>query len=83
MVQDDDCAATSGNWVSPYDGATWTAASDLDIDHIVPLSNAWKVGVFDSIALYIDIRDGDKLTRNTSPGHLTGLMMIEKPLQMT
>ncbi|TGO49445.1 hypothetical protein BOTNAR_0431g00040 [Botryotinia narcissicola] len=38
------CTATSGTWVSPYDGATWTAASDLDIDHLVPLSNAWKSG---------------------------------------
>lgn len=36
------CASTSGTWVSPYDGATWTEASDLDIDHFVPLSNAWK-----------------------------------------
>lgn len=44
VVYDNDCAATSGTWVSPYDGKTWTAASDLDIDHIVPLSNAWKVG---------------------------------------
>ena len=25
----------SGTWVSPYDGATWTAASDVDIDHLV------------------------------------------------
>lgn len=31
------CAATSGTWYSDYDGATWTAASDVDIDHIVPL----------------------------------------------
>ncbi|KAK8205934.1 secreted protein [Phyllosticta capitalensis] len=38
------CAATSGTWVSPYDGATWTAASDVDIDHMVPLSNAWQSG---------------------------------------
>ena len=43
VVQSSSCAATSGTWVSPYDGATWTAASDLDIDHLVPLSNAWKV----------------------------------------
>lgn len=31
------CAATSGTWYSDYDGATWSAASDVDIDHIVPL----------------------------------------------
>ena len=43
VVQDSSCAATSGTWKSPYDGATWTAASDVDIDHMVPLSNAWKV----------------------------------------
>lgn len=43
VVQDSSCAATSGSWYSPYDGATWTAASDVDIDHVVPLSNAWKV----------------------------------------
>jgi len=42
-VQDSACASTSGSWYSPYDGATWTAASDVDIDHMVPLSNAWKV----------------------------------------
>ncbi|KAI5858334.1 hypothetical protein BZA05DRAFT_581 [Tricharina praecox] len=39
-----DCYPSSGSWFSPYDGATWTAASDLDIDHVVPLSNAWKSG---------------------------------------
>jgi len=38
VVVDSACKATSGTWVSPYDGATWTAASDLDIDHLVPLS---------------------------------------------
>ena len=32
-----DCSATSGSWYSDYDGATWTSASDVDIDHIVPL----------------------------------------------
>ncbi|WP_449065156.1 HNH endonuclease family protein [Planomonospora algeriensis] len=38
------CAATSGSWYSPFDGATWTAASDVDIDHIVPLAEAWRSG---------------------------------------
>ncbi|KAF1979753.1 secreted protein [Bimuria novae-zelandiae CBS 107.79] len=44
VVTDSACAATSGTWKSPYDGATWTAAADVDIDHLVPLSNAWKSG---------------------------------------
>ena len=44
VVTDSACASTSGRWYSPYDGATWTLASDVDIDHVVPLSNAWKVG---------------------------------------
>ncbi|SEP52208.1 HNH endonuclease family protein [Amycolatopsis saalfeldensis] len=39
-----DCAPTSGSWFSPYDGATWTAASDVDIDHVVPLADAWRTG---------------------------------------
>ncbi|TDC89595.1 HNH endonuclease [Actinomadura sp. 7K507] len=38
------CAPVSGTWRSPYDGATWTAASDLDIDHMVPLAEAWRSG---------------------------------------
>ncbi|MFJ4837081.1 HNH endonuclease family protein [Streptomyces sp. NPDC088746] len=44
VVQDSACAATSGSWYSEYDGATWTAASDLDIDHMVPLAEAWRSG---------------------------------------
>ncbi|MFJ9905141.1 HNH endonuclease family protein [Streptomyces sp. NPDC101152] len=44
VVTDSACAATSGSWYSPYDGATWTAASDVDIDHLVPLAEAWDSG---------------------------------------
>lgn len=44
VQQDSSCAAVSGSWHSPYDGATWTAASDVDIDHVVPLSEAWRSG---------------------------------------
>ncbi|QWF80805.1 HNH endonuclease family protein [Amycolatopsis sp. CA-230715] len=39
-----DCAATSGSWFSPYDDATWTKTSDVDIDHVVPLADAWRTG---------------------------------------
>jgi len=44
VVTNSACTATSGSWYSPYDGATWTAASDLDIDHLVPLAEAWDSG---------------------------------------
>src|SRR5665647_170593 len=38
------CPVTSGNWVSWYDGGVWTAPGDVDIDHMVPLSEAWDSG---------------------------------------
>jgi uncharacterized protein DUF1524 len=44
VVTDSNCAAISGSWYSQYDGATWYAASDLDIDHLVPLAEAWDSG---------------------------------------
>ena len=44
VVTSSSCAATSGSWYSRYDGATWTAASDVDIDHVVPLAEAWRSG---------------------------------------
>ncbi|MYW65424.1 DUF1524 domain-containing protein [Streptomyces sp. SID8379] len=44
VVTNSSCAATSGSWYSEYDGATWTAAADVDIDHVIPLSEAWKSG---------------------------------------
>ena len=46
VVTDSSCAATSGSWFSPYDGATWTAGSDVDIDHMVPLAEAWQSGAW-------------------------------------
>jgi len=39
-----DCYPTSGTWVSAYDGGRWTKASQLDIDHVVPLAAAWRSG---------------------------------------
>ncbi|KAK4639850.1 hypothetical protein QC761_701290 [Podospora bellae-mahoneyi] len=46
VVTNSACASTSGTWYSPFDGATWTAASDVDIDHMVPLKNAWISGAY-------------------------------------
>ncbi|TFY55554.1 hypothetical protein EVG20_g9280 [Dentipellis fragilis] len=47
VVTDSACKATSGNWVSPYDGVATDLASDLDIDHLVPLKEAWLSGARD------------------------------------
>ncbi|KAJ7069294.1 hypothetical protein C8F01DRAFT_1245503 [Mycena amicta] len=47
VVTNSACSATSGNWVSPYDGVATTLASDLDIDHVVPLKEAWLSGARD------------------------------------
>lgn len=43
---DSSCYPTSGSWRSPYDGATWTNPADVDIDHMVPLSEAWASGAW-------------------------------------
>ncbi|GGR30142.1 HNH endonuclease family protein [Streptomyces netropsis] len=44
VTQDDECRAVSGTWKSLYDDKTLTAASQVDIDHMVPLANAWRSG---------------------------------------
>lgn len=44
IAQDDQCRAVSGHWVSPYDGVTADAAAQLDVDHVVPLKEAWRSG---------------------------------------
>jgi proprotein convertase P-domain-containing protein/uncharacterized protein DUF1524 len=38
------CSLSGGSWTSYYDGATWTDPADLDIDHMVPLAEAWDSG---------------------------------------
>jgi len=39
-----DCKIGSGTWVSAYDGKTITDPQAMDIDHMVPLANAWRTG---------------------------------------
>jgi hypothetical protein len=41
---DEECRAVSGRWESPYDGRVHTSAEEVDIDHMVPLANAWRSG---------------------------------------
>lgn len=41
---DDECHPVAGTWHSPYDGAVWHDSADVDIDHVVPLADAWRSG---------------------------------------
>lgn len=38
------CQVVGGKWISPYSGETIFNASDIDIDHVVPLKFAWLHG---------------------------------------
>lgn len=38
------CTLSGGRWYSYYDNAYWTQPSDVDIDHFVPLAEAWDSG---------------------------------------
>jgi len=38
------CTLTGGRWYSYYDNTSWTLPSDLDIDHMVALAEAWDSG---------------------------------------
>jgi hypothetical protein len=38
------CTVTGGHWLSLYDGVTVTSPHQLDIDHLVPLAEAWRTG---------------------------------------
>jgi hypothetical protein len=38
------CSLTGGRWYSYYEGDYQTSASALDIDHMVPLAEAWDSG---------------------------------------
>ncbi|WP_369355839.1 HNH endonuclease family protein [Streptomyces sp. cg2] len=44
VKEDEKCRAVSGTWFSEYDAKIFTVSGQLDIDHIVPLANAWRSG---------------------------------------
>lgn len=44
VQRDAGCTIAKGRWVSWYDGRTWTRPSDVDIDDMVPLKEAWESG---------------------------------------
>lgn len=44
VERDPQCRAVAGKWTSVYDDEEFSEARDLDIDHMVPLANAWRSG---------------------------------------
>ena len=38
------CKVSSGSWLDPYTNQTYSDPQDLDIDHVVPLAEAWRSG---------------------------------------
>ncbi len=38
------CKVDSGSWYDPYTTQTFTDPQEIDIDHVVPLANAWRSG---------------------------------------
>ncbi len=41
------CTVASGDWDDPYSGKQFSSAADIQIDHFVPLKNAYMTGGFE------------------------------------
>ncbi len=41
------CSVADGKWNDPYSGRVFTSAGDIQIDHFVPLKNAYMTGAFE------------------------------------
>ncbi len=57
------CNVIDGRWLSPYDDRTYTDTRSVDVDHVVPLANAWRSGADD----WTDERRGDFANDVTRP----------------
>jgi len=40
------CYLSGGKWISKYDGVVFISPKQMDIDHMVPLSEAWASGAY-------------------------------------
>ena len=61
-----NCTIETGQWYSYYNATHYTAASDLQIDHTVPVENVWISGAWrwtkaTRVRYYNDLRDSRTL----------------------
>jgi hypothetical protein len=42
-----NCKVSGGRWMDPMTGETMTDPAEIDIDHVVPLAEAWRSGAWD------------------------------------
>ncbi|WP_019818758.1 HNH endonuclease family protein [Saccharomonospora saliphila] len=47
VTVDEECEPTGGRWYSVYDGQWVSDDSQVHIDHVVPLAEAWRTGARD------------------------------------
>ena len=40
------CELTGGTWYSYYDGQVYLSPDDVEVDHVVPLAEAWRSGAY-------------------------------------
>ncbi|MFD1325869.1 HNH endonuclease family protein [Micromonospora sonneratiae] len=57
------CNVVGGRWISIYDNGNFSDPSDVDIDHTVPLANAWRSGADE----WDDTKRGDFANDLTRP----------------
>lgn len=65
------CTVVNGKWVTTFDNKAHTAASTVQIDHMVPVHEAWGSGArywtqARRVAFYNDMGDGRSLNAQTS-----------------
>ncbi|WP_417687984.1 HNH endonuclease family protein [Pseudidiomarina sp.] len=46
-MSSDGCRVVRGRWNDPYSGKVFLDATEMDIDHLVPLAWAWENGAYD------------------------------------
>ena len=46
LYSDNGCRVLRGRWIDPYTDTIFMDASDLDVDHLVPLHWAWQRGAW-------------------------------------